>query len=186
MHPEVAKAYQSSSLEYILRSEDRVEAWFEAITSGQPRTVHIDAITRHRAGGYREIQEYLSWHQTTNSNDEYGNHRSFATVCGRYELPQFEYQYDTLSKKKKAVGISNFETKFDIPFSIEKLEEFEKAGMIDGKTSYCVNDGSTLYSVTSFNEFKNSSHEDLAYSARTGLRPGQTYEQVPRPGGAKR
>lgn len=186
MHPEVAKAHNQSGLEYNLRSEDRVEAWFLAITAGQPRRVHIDALTRTRVDGYCEISEYLSWHQTTTSSDEYGNTRTFATVCGKYELPEFEYQYDQITKRKKATGISNFETKYDIPFSIEKLEEFEKSGMIDGKTTYSINDGSTLYSVTSFNEFKNSTHEDLAYSARTGLRPGLTYEQVPRPTGGKK
>jgi hypothetical protein len=186
LHPAVAAAHNQSGLEYILRSEDRVEAWFEAITQGQPSKKHCDQMYRVKIGGYGEVQEYLTWHQTTTSNDEYGNVRTFSTVIGKYELPLFEYQFDTLSKQRKATGISSFEETYDIPFTVAKLEELEKEGMIDGKTKFCVKDASTTYSVSSFQDFKNTTHEDLLYSSRTGLRPNQTYEQVPRPvAGAK-
>jgi hypothetical protein len=181
VHPEILKAHATAGFEYVLTSTDRVAEYYKAVTANQPKQLHIDGIYRHKEGGFGESSESLFWHQTVFSTDEDGNEANHYSVQGKYEKPIFQYQFDVISKKKKATGISRFETVYEVPFSKDKLDQFVAEKAIDAKTNYYVESMSTVYTVTNFEDFRNLSHDDLVWIARTGLRPGQTYEQVPRP-----
>lgn len=189
-HPEVEKVYQEANADHLhwrqnpsYVNEERLRLCSQA--SGKPIKYKIQSCYRRVLPGGRE---YLLFHMDCQTFDYFGNIvQFFMSGAGKYEKPIIHKTYGIpqgrrmvantdVTKQMAAealeVSLESFEDVYEWPFEnyVEQLREWYKTGVINENTNLYVWQGSSKYTIDSFENFVTLGVDDLTLLSKAGSR----------------
>lgn len=170
-HPEVLRAYQTASYEYVEKSDDQNETKFyqlvtwgaDARTPVQPLQHSITKIVRVKPG----LEEFVYYNDEMVGYDMMENRHNYTKCVGRYEMPIFRKEYDSVTKRSVGREVVAHEIKYDIPYTKEKIREL-LAQAKEGQFYMYVLAGGRKYEIFSQDDFAEGTFEELVRMGKDG------------------
>jgi hypothetical protein len=165
VHPLTLKEYQEVSYRYVDNAHDKAEKDFNnwCKLSGRAPKITVNHITRVKVTSAEvgQPEEFLTWGETRVGFDHVGNEKTFTEDrMGSYIYPVFNKTWATETNTIIATSITKKETKYDTPFTPEKLAElYSMADKVNCK--FYVKSGGNRYTIRYYNDFLSGSYEDL-------------------------
>lgn len=158
-HQATVRAYKDAQFDYQNTSHDLAEEEFIKWNqlSGRTPTVIVNHITRTKIAN----EEWITWGETRIGYDHVGNEKTFTEDrMGQYIIPIFNKSWDTRTNRVVAVAVTKKETRYDTPYSVEKLRElYKQADRLAIK--FYVKTGTTRYMIKRYEDFEQGKYEDL-------------------------
>lgn len=177
-HPELLKWYEDHKITYTPYQgsyDDTYLNWYQLVRadhdiSGAPKRPiyrEISQIIRARSSG----KEYVLYSETLYGSDHENNQISFFHTVGTYKKPSFKTTYNYDTKQAHTLPTGQIETIYWVPYDKNLIDELYEAGSEDRDIELLINVGSKQYGgrgFYSYDEFKNSTFEELARIGREG------------------
>jgi hypothetical protein len=165
VHPLTLKEFAEVNYKYIDTAHDLAEKDFNnwCKLSGRQPNITINHITRVKTPKVNpgDPEEFLTWGEHRMGFDHVGNEKSFTEDrMGSYQFPIFNRTWDTRTNTITATAITKKETRYDTPYTPDKLQElYSMADKVNCK--FYVRTGGNRYTVRYFNDFESGKYEDL-------------------------
>jgi len=162
LHPETAKAYQDAKFEPQITPKQAIQMKFDEMYGQNPALAakirkRINAIWRFHTP---TVDDYVIFEVTDIGSDFVGN-ESFRTYkVGRHEVPSFYFAKDQMSGQPTSVRVARRETKYDVKYSPETIEEILNSGDSSMAKLY-IHDGRFTYMIYDLDSFINLPGDQL-------------------------
>lgn len=175
---EIEKLYTQEGFEYRPTAQDRNEAEFYDRVEDKNIRHRLDKVVRTKVPGGKE---YILYKDTLITEDQLGNKLNFTStdLRGKYQKPQFSYEWDQETRKKKAKDIVGHKTEYEIPFSKENMQKVLDINTEeDANTQFVLIVGAnSRHTGFDADEFLNRSFDELVAKATTGKYPEKKPQQ---------
>lgn len=163
-YKKVRDLYKAKDADYFVSANEENELKFFKLAkqAGKPVKRKVTQIVRLKSGG----KDYVYYHETLTSKNNIGKKIDHSRVIGVYKRPEFEPvltdEGDTI-----AASTEDFETIYEIPFSVHFLEQEIEPYIVENP-SLVIKSLGRNYSGFSYEQFKTLSFDDLLTLGKYG------------------